>query len=62
MAEREIQPHQHRLAPAGNAARTHLGAHHIVDGGDMVRVHGMTQAEYPGEQGGAKQHRLAGEG
>ncbi len=59
----------HRRMPEGEEeadgnrplALLHELARHIVDGGDVVGVHGMTQAEAVGEEGGAEQQRIGAE-
>ena len=56
MAEREEQAD--RIRPL---AFLHQLAHHIVDGGDVVGIDGMAQAEHISQEGGAKQRRPSGE-
>ncbi len=57
MAEREEQADAERLL-----ALLHQLARHIVDGGDVVGVHRVAQAEAVGEEGGAEQDRIVVEG
>src|SRR5579862_2880000 len=52
MAEREEQAD--RIRPL---AFLHQLAHDVVDGGDVVGIDGMAQAEYISEEGGAEQRR-----
>ena len=53
MTEREEEPDGH-----GPPALLHELAGDVVDGGDMVGVDGVAEAEAPGEQPGAEQQRL----
>ena len=40
----------------------HQLAGHVVDGGNVVRVHGMTQAKTVSKKRGSEEHRVAMEG
>lgn len=51
MAERKIEPDTARCT-----ARLHQLAHDVVDGGDVVGIDGVAQAEHPGQQR-SRQHR-----
>ena len=46
----------------GALALVHELAGDVVDGGDVVGVHGVTEAEAVGEEGGAEEHGEAMEG
>ncbi len=57
MAEREEEADADRAL-----AFLHQLAGDVVDGGDMVGIDGVTQAEAVGQQRGAEQHRMLAEG
>ncbi len=57
MPERKEQADAERLL-----ALLHQLARHIVDGGDVVGVHRVAQAEAVSEEGGSQQDRIVVEG
>ena len=57
MTEREEQADRNRPL-----AGLHQLARHIVDGGDVIGIDRVAQAERVGEQRGAEQHRMVAEG